>query len=140
MKRFPFPISLFIFSLIIITFSNCRNKQELIDPLNILGKWNVIEFKIDSENQLGTAYNNISINFGEISDGVGPFAIITEDINGSSNSQGGEYSLDIDFTKIYLTITGTTIEYAINFDMDNLMMQGFDENNRMLEYNCDKEE
>jgi len=112
----------------------------MVDPTYILGKWEVIEYKIDSEQQIGNTFNSVVLNFGEISDGVGPFALVTEDINGSSNSQGGEYSLDIDFTKIYLTINGSTVEYLINFDEDNLMMQGVNEDNQTLEYNCDKAE
>ena len=140
MKNLSLPQSLFLFTICIILFSNCRNKPELVDPSNILGKWNVVEYKIDSEEQISNTYNSVVLNFGAISDGVGPFALVTEDISGSSNSQGGEYSLDIDFTKIYLTILGQTVEYAVNFDEDNLMMEGTNEDNQVINFNCDKAE
>jgi len=138
MKNLSFPQSLMLFTVFIILFSNCRNRPEIVDPSNILGKWNVTAYKIDSEEQVGNTYNSVSLNFGEISDGAGPFAFTTEDSNGSSNSQAGEYSLDIDFTKIYLTLSGETIEYVINFDEDNLMMQGANEDNQVIEFECDK--
>ena len=140
MKIFSIPQTFLFFALLAITFTNCRNKPEFVDPIVILGKWKVVEFKIDTEEQLGNTYNSVVLNFGEISDGVGPFALTTEDINGSSLSQGGEYSLSENLDIIYLTITSETVEYAINFDTDNLMMQGTDENDRVIEYNCNKEE
>jgi len=140
MKNLSFPQSLFLFTVCVLLFSNCRNRPEMIDPTHILGKWDVDTYQIDSEEQIGTVYNSVNLNFGEISDGVGPFALVTEDINGSSNSQGGEYSLDIDFTKIYLTLPNETVEYLINFDEDNLMMEGTNEDNKVIKFHCNKVE
>ena len=140
MKNPFFPQSLLLFTVCVLLFSNCRNRPEIVDPINILGKWNVEGYQIDAEEQIGNNFNLVTLNFGEISDGVGPFALTTEDTNGSSNSQGGEYSLDIDFTIIYLTILGETVEYAINFDVDNLIMQGTNEDNQVIGFQCAKAE
>lgn len=139
MKNLSIPKAFLFLAFITITFTNCRNKIEFTDPIVILGKWNVFEYKIDSEEQLGKNFNSVTLNFGEIRDGVGPVAITTEDITGGSLSQGGEYSLSVDLTIIYITIMGNTVEYAINFDSDNLLMQGTDENNQLIEYSCEKE-
>ena len=140
MKNLSFPQSLLLFVFCVLLFSNCRNRSEIVDPINLLGRWNAIAYKIDSEEQIGNTFNSVVLNFGPISDGVGPFALVTEETNGSSMSQGGEYSLDIDFTKLYLTIAGTTTEYAISFNDDFLRMQGVDEDNRTIDYDCEKVE
>jgi len=140
MKKLSLASSLLFFSLIVITFSNCRNRAEIIDPIHILGKWNVMSYIIDAEEQIGTTYNKTTLNFGEIRDGEGPFALITEDLNGNTISQGGVFSLSTDFTILFLTINGNTVEYAINFDKDSLIMQGVDENNQTIKFVGDKEE
>ena len=140
MKNLSILRTFLFFAFLTIALTNCRTKPEIIDPVVILGQWDVVEFKIDAEEQLGNTYNSVVLNFGEIRDGAGPFAVTTEDMNGSSLSQGGEYSFSVDFDIIYITIIGKTIEYAVNFDFDNLIMQGTDQNNQTIIYNCDKVE